>query len=80
MIWYERKKLFFGIFNKMDLIIFINGICISSILLIMFAGMDNSSSILTIISILPAVICTILVMPLKNSHNVLSAVKKIFKK
>ena len=76
----KEKKLFFGIFNKIDLIIFINGICLSSILLIMFAGMDNSSSILTIISILPVVICTILVMPLKNSHNVLSAVKKIFKK
>ncbi len=74
------KKLFLGIFNKTDMIVFISGICISLILLIIFAYMENSSSLLTIISILPAVICTILVMPLKKNHNVLGAIKQILKK
>lgn len=42
--------------------------------------LENSNSIMTIISLLPAIICTLLVMLLKKNHNVLSAICHFIKK
>ncbi len=76
----NNKKLIFGIFRPIDLVIFISGVCATTILLIIFMSLENSNSIMTIISLLPAIICTLLVMPLKKNHNVLSAICHFIKK
>ena len=76
----EEKKLIIGIFRPIDLVIFLNGVCVTFILLVVFSSLENSNSFMTIVAILPAVICTLLVMPLKKYHNVLEAIKHGIKK
>ena len=76
----NNKKLIFGIFRPADLVIFISGVCVTIILLIIFMNLENSNSIMTILSLLQFIICTILVMPLKTNHNVLDAICHFIKK
>ena len=75
----EKKRLIFGIFTKFDLCLYLCGIVTSFILIIVFSSMENSD-LLTILGFLPVIICTILVIPLKKNHNVLGAIKNLFKK
>lgn len=76
----KEKGLIFGIFRPIDLIIFTNGIGISCILLMLFASLEDSSTFMSIVAVFPAIICTILVMPLKKHHNVLENIKSFIKK
>ena len=63
----KKSMLIFGYFNTVDLIIFCCGIGIS-FLLLMFLPVEQFS--MAVISIMPGFICSFLVFPIPNYHNV----------
>lgn len=70
----KKGTLIFNLFRPFDLILFGSGVLITLILLLIFADDD----ILTlIITILPAGITGLLVVPVPNYHNVLCAIQTI---
>ena len=73
----KKGELIFGYFQPIDLIIFLTGVGIT---LLMFAVMSMSNldnSILTIISVLPGLIATLLVIPIANYHNIRTALGEL---
>ncbi len=70
----KRGTLIFNIFRKVDLIIFVVGVLVTLGLLV-FVADDSMLSI--IISIIPAGIAALLVLPIPNYHNVLCAIQSI---
>lgn len=73
------KKLIFGIFRPIDLVVFMIGISITFLLLIVMANIDVDDWYF-ILAMLPAVISIILVMPVKGHHNVLNLLQEHMKK
>jgi uncharacterized protein (DUF983 family) len=73
------KKLIFGIFRPIDLVIFMIGISTTFLLLIVMANIDVDGWYF-ILALLPAVISIILVMPVKEHHNVLNMLQEHMKK
>ncbi len=67
----KKSMLIFGYFNTIDLIIFCCGLGIS-FLLMMFLPMEEF--VFAILAILPAFICSFLVFPIPNYHNVRTVV------
>jgi len=72
----KKSKLFFGMFRGRDLGIFATGVAITFIF--MMAGFTKDI-VQVIITILPAGICALLVMPVPNYHNVLVAITNVIK-
>ena len=70
----KKSQLFFGLFNKYDLILFGTGIGISLILL-MALPIDKLTY--AIIAIMPGLVTGFLVFPIPNYHNVLTVIKNI---
>lgn len=70
----KRGTLIFNIFRKVDLVIFVIGVLVTLGLLV-FISDDSMLSV--IISILPAGIAVLLVLPIPNYHNVLCAIQSI---
>lgn len=68
----KRSMLYFGLFNKFDLILFSSGLGLTLILL-MIAPLN--SLVITIIAISPAFVTGFLVMPVPNYHNVLTIMR-----
>ena len=71
----KKSQLYFGLFNKFDLILFGSGGG-TSLLLMTIIPVGNY--ILSIIICLPAVITGFLVFPVPNYHNVLSLLRSIW--
>lgn len=63
----KKSMLYFGLFNKMDLFIFIPGILASLLLL---AILPTEKLLFAIIALSPGVITGILVIPIPNYHNI----------
>lgn len=63
----KKSMLIFGYFNTIDLIIFGSGLGIS-FLLMMFLPMEQF--VFAVLAIMPAFICSFLVFPIPNYHNV----------
>ncbi len=61
-------KLIFGVFRRVDLIIFVSGI-LASLLILMIVTPDNLTQ--AIICLLPVGTCSLLVVPVPNYHNIL---------
>lgn len=72
----KRSMLIFGIFNKIDIIIFSIGVGISILLLM---GMELSSTVEAAIAVTPGLVVCFLVIPIPNYHNMLGALNSIFK-
>lgn len=70
----KRGTLIFNIFRPIDIIIFGIGVVVTFILLLMFS---DSGLGMVILSILPAGITGLLVVPIPNYHNVLCAIQSI---
>lgn len=70
----KKGTLIFGLFNKFDLMLFGIGI-ISTILLLLIISPE--SLLMAIICLLPLFVCTFLVIPIPNYHNVLTLIKEI---
>lgn len=71
----KKGLLIFNIFNPSDLILFGVGIVISIILLLIFGTDDIITSIIVLF---PALLCSFLVLPIPNYHNVLTFFKSMF--
>ncbi len=70
----KKSLLIFGLFNKVDLIIFGSG-CLATLLMILTIPVGNF--IWSIAAILPALICGLLVLPIPNYHNILGGIGSI---
>lgn len=71
----KRGQLIFGLFKPFDLIIFISGIMVT-FLLFVIAPMDETW--VAIACAMPGIICSLLVFPMPNYHNVITALKEMY--
>lgn len=71
----KKSQLYFGLFNKFDLILFGSGVGIT-LLAMMILPANNG--ILALIICLPAVVTGFLVFPVPNYHNVLTLLKSVW--
>ena len=72
----KKSMLILGLFHTTDLIIFGSGVVAT--LILMFTNMQNTSLVAAIIVLAPALICSFLVIPLPNQHNVRTFIKNIY--
>ncbi len=72
----KRSMLIFGLFNTFDLILFAVGIAASGILMMI---LPIEQFWMAILSIVPGCIAGLLVFPLPNYHNVLTALISMIK-
>ena len=74
----KKGGLIFGLFQPVDLIIFLTGIGIT-LLFFVIMSMTNTlnNSLLTILTVLPGAIATILVIPIANYHNIRTALGEL---
>ena len=70
----KKSMLIFGLFNKLDLIIFLIGVGISILLLMIF---PVESLFFAILALSPGVICSVLVIPIPNYHNVMVLIREV---
>ncbi len=71
----KKSMLIFGVFNTFDLILFIVGI-VSSIILLLIFPLDNLT--VSIIALTPGLICSFLVFPVPNYHNIRTIIQSIW--
>jgi hypothetical protein len=67
----KSGALFLNIFNTFDLILFISGVIITVILL---SVLPIETLPITLIALSPALVCSFLVLPIPNYHNVLTLI------
>lgn len=72
----KRGTLILNVFRPFDLILFGTGVGITLFMLALF---HSSDTLTVILSILPAGITGLLVVPVPNYHNVLCALQSIFR-
>ena len=70
----KKGTLIFNIFRPFDLILFGVGIGISLILLMLIS---TSDIVWVILACLPGAICSLLVVPIPNYHNVLCVIQSV---
>lgn len=68
----KKSMLYFGLFNKFDLILFGTGIGISLILLMI---LPVEELLYAILALLPGIVTGILVVPVPNYHNVRTIIR-----
>jgi len=73
----NRGRLILGYFRPIDLIIFLIGVVTSFILLLIFQD-QMSDTWIAVSTLLPAGICTLLVVPIPYQHNVLVILQAIY--
>jgi len=71
----KKGGLILGIFRPFDLILFSTGVLITIILLMI---MPMNSTIEVVLVILPAAICTFLIIPVPNYHNMLTIIMEAY--
>ena len=71
----KKSILYFGLFNKFDLILFGSGIGAT---LLMMMILPNDNWLMSLMMIAPAVVTGFLVFPVPNYHNVLTLLKSIW--
>ncbi len=70
----KKGMLIFGIFNKFDIILFSVGVVITLLLLIIISPESLSTAI---ICLSPLFVCSFLVIPIPNYHNVLTVIREM---
>lgn len=68
----KKSMLYFGLFNKFDLILFGSGITISLLLLMI---LPVEELLFAIIALAPGVITGVLVIPIPNYHNIRTIIR-----
>ena len=71
----KKSMLILGMFNKMDLIIFGGGVLLTVILMLAKSA-STIKGILLILS--PALICSFLVVPVPNQHNIRTLIRNVY--
>lgn len=72
----KRGRLIFGLFREIDLAIFLTG-AITTFVLLLALPVDGNMTI-AIIAIAPVLICSFLVAPVPNYHNVLTFLVEMY--
>ena len=72
----KKSMLYLSLFNKVDLIIFGSGITATLILIMLNISTTSFKEVLLILS--PVLVCSFLVIPLPNVHNVRTFIKIIY--
>lgn len=73
----KKGQLILGLFRKRDLYIFSSGIVITFFLLLVFQNSLNNT-LMAVMCVLPALVCSFLCIPIPNYHNVLSLIIEIY--
>lgn len=68
----KKSMLIFGLFTSFDLVLFLSGLGVTLILLLV---LPIEQFTYAIVALLPALICTFLIFPVPNYHNVLAFLK-----
>ncbi len=71
----KKSLLIFGVFNKLDLIMFSIGIT-ATLLLLLILPIDQLT--FAVIALAPALVTGFLVLPIPNYHNMLTIIKEAF--
>ena len=71
----KKAQLIFNAFRQVDLIILSIGVGISFIL---FLAIQPESLLLAALVLLPGLVCTFLVLPVANYHNILCILQNIY--
>ena len=71
----KRGQLIFSIFRTIDLII---AVCGASVTFILFLIIQPNSLLTGIITLLPVLVCSFLVIPVPNYHNVLCILQNAY--
>ena len=71
----KKSMLIFGVFTTFDLILFGVGIGITILLLLI---VSPSSLLTACIDLAPAVICSFLVLPIPNYHNIRVVIQEVY--
>ena len=71
----KKSLLIFGVFNKLDLIMFSIGI-VATLLLLLILPIDKLT--FAVIALAPALVTGFLVLPIPNYHNMLTIIKEGF--
>lgn len=74
----SRGKYIFSYFRPIDLIIFAIGVGATLLLLLIFQN-EMHNTLIAISTLIPAGICTLLVIPIPHQHNVLVLLTAIYK-
>lgn len=72
----KKSMLIFGAFTTFDLILFASGIAVTIVLLLIIAP---NSLFTAILDLLPAVICSFLVLPVPNYHNIRVIIQELYR-
>lgn len=72
----KKSMLIFGVFTTFDLILFSVGIVVTILLLLI---VSPSSLLTACIDLAPAVICSFLVLPIPNYHNIRVVIQEVYK-
>ena len=72
----KKSMLILGLFNTTDLIIFGSG-CAATLIL-MLTNLARTSWQAALLILAPALVCSFLVIPLPNQHNVRTFIKNIY--
>ena len=73
----NRGKLILGYFRTIDLIIFLTGVGLTFFLLLIFQN-EMSNTLIAILTLIPAGICTLLVIPIPYQHNILVVLQAMY--
>ena len=74
----KKGMLLFGLFTRVDLIIFATGIGITLLILVILSTISNAmNSVSSILAILPGLIAVFLVFPFPNYHNIRTAIGEV---
>ena len=72
----KKSMLILGLFEPLDLIIFLSGTGVSLILFLIFSATSLTS---VIIVLAPALVCSFLVMPVPNYHNIRVVIMELWR-
>ena len=72
----KKSMLYLNLFNKVDLIIFGSGIAATLILIMLNISTTSLKEVILILA--PVLICSFLVIPLPNVHNVRTFIKNVY--
>ena len=72
----KKSMLIFGLFNKIDLWIFLIGVGATLLLLLI---LPVEQLVFAIIAISPGLVCGFLVLPVPNYHNVRTFIKSAYR-
>lgn len=72
----KKSMLYLNLFNKVDLIIFGSGIAATLILILLNISTTSIKEVIIILT--PVLVCSFLVIPLPNVHNVRTFIKNVY--